>query len=70
MSRTFIGAIKMTYRTIDCGETHCRQRIKKSQACQHHQQLYGNEYNYYLLIIEYPQIQNGDSLFLAEVEDI
>ena len=25
---TFIVAIKTTYRNIDCGKTHCRQRIK------------------------------------------
>ena len=43
---------------------------KKIQTCQHDQQLYGNEYNSYLLMIEYPQLNNGDSLLVAGVEDI
>ena len=69
MWRTFIWDTKTTYKSIVCRETDCRQKINRSQICQHDQQLHGNEYNYYLLIIGSAQLNNGESLILAEVED-
>ena len=68
MSITFIVAIKNTYRTIGCGKNRCRRRI--SQTCQYDQQLYRNEYNSYLIIIESQQLNNEVIVCLYEVEDI
>ena len=66
MPRTFIGAIKTAYRTVGCGETHCKRIIKKLQTCQHDQQLYKNEYNSYILMVESSQLKNGDSLYFLK----
>ena len=63
-------AIKTTYRTIGCRDTHCRRRITKSQTCQYDQQLYGNEYNSYHIIIESQQPKKNTIFCLAEGEDI
>ena len=70
MSINFIVVIKTTYRTIGWGETHCRRRIKEYQTYQNEQQLYGNEYNPYLIIIYSQQIKNEVIFYLYDVEDI
>ena len=63
-------AINNTYRTIGCRKTHCRRRIKKSQTCQYDQQLYGNEYNSYLIIIDSQKLDNEVIFILDDVENI
>ena len=58
--------INTTYSTIGCVETRCRRRITKSQTCQHDQQLCGNEYYSYLIMVEYQQLNNEVVLCLDE----
>ena len=70
MSIPRIVAIENTYRTIGCGETHCRRRTNKSQTCQYYQQLYGNEYNSYLIVIESQQLNEEFPKILDDVKDI
>ena len=70
MSITWIVDIENTYRTIGCRETHCRRRMNKSQTCQYHQQLCGNEYNYYLIVIEYQEINDEFPKRWDDVQDI
>ena len=70
MSITWIVDIDNTYRTISCVETHFRRRIKKSQTCQYYQQLYGNEYKSYLIIIESQQLKHEFIFRLNDDQDI
>ena len=44
--------------------------MKKSQTCQYDQWLYVNEYNSYLFMIEYQQLNNEVIFILDEEKDI
>ena len=67
---SWILAIKNTYKTISCGETHCRRRMNKSQTCQYHQQLCGNEFNSCVIVIESQQLKEEFPKLLDHPQDI